>query len=202
MFHSIPQPVFDRMRYLEHLDAADRDDGTSLKRRLRQITPDTGRFLSMLAAGSPPGRMIEIGTSAGYSALWLSLALRSTGRTLTTYELSPDKAALARETFTVAGVDDVIEMVEGDARPHLAGMADVAFCFLDADKEVYAECYEAVVPKLTSGGWLVADNALSHNDDLQPMLDRALSDPRTDAVIVPIGKGELVCRKARSASAP
>lgn len=73
-------------------------------------------------------------------------------------------------------------------------IGDVAFCFLDAEKEVYSDCYEAVVPNLVSGGLLVADNAINHRETLQLMLDRALSDPRLDAVIVPIGKGELVCR--------
>ena len=56
------------------------------------------------------------------------------------------------------------------------------------------DCYEAVVPNLVSGGLLVADNAINHRETLQLMLDRALSDPQLDAVIVPIGKGELVCR--------
>ena len=65
----------------------------------------------------------------------------------------------------------------------------------NAEKEFYADCYEAVVPKLVPGGILVADNAISHAETLQPMLDRALSDERVDALIVPIGKGELVCRR-------
>jgi predicted O-methyltransferase YrrM len=71
----------------------------------------------------------------------------------------------------------------------------VGFCFLDAEKEVYGECYDLVVPKLVPGGLLVADNAISHYEDLKPMLDRALTDSRVDAIVVPIGKGELVCRK-------
>jgi predicted O-methyltransferase YrrM len=56
------------------------------------------------------------------------------------------------------------------------------------------DCYEAVVPKLVTGGILIADNAINHAETLQPMLDRALSDKRVDAVIMPIGKGELICR--------
>ncbi|PKN83812.1 MAG: methyltransferase, partial [Chloroflexi bacterium HGW-Chloroflexi-7] len=71
----------------------------------------------------------------------------------------------------------------------------IAFCFLDAEKEVYQECYETVVPKLVKGGLLVADNAINHQATLQPMLDRALADERVDAMIIPIGKGELVCLK-------
>jgi predicted O-methyltransferase YrrM len=60
---------------------------------------------------------------------------------------------------------------------------------------VYGECYEAVIPNLVKGGLLVADNAIDFRETLQPMLDWALTDERVDALIVPIGKGELVCRK-------
>jgi len=61
--------------------------------------------------------------------------------------------------------------------------------------EVYDECYEAIIPKLVKGGLLIADNAINHQATLKPMLDRALTDHRVDALIVPIGKGTLVCRK-------
>ncbi|MFV1999984.1 MAG: O-methyltransferase [Acidimicrobiia bacterium] len=195
MFHDIAQNVLDRMKVLEQADAADRLDGTSRMDRLRQIPPDTGRFLAILAAGAPEGEQIEVGTSAGYSTLWLALACRATGRTLTTFEILPDKAALARETFRLADVEDCVHLVEGDAIGFLADLTNVAFCFLDAEKEVYADCYEAVVPNLVMGGLLIADNAINHRETLQPMLDRALTDSRVDAVIVPIGKGELVCRR-------
>jgi caffeoyl-CoA O-methyltransferase len=78
---------------------------------------------------------------------------------------------------------------------HLPAYDQIAFCFLDAEKEVYEACYEMVVPKLVPGGMLVADNAINHQATLQPMLERALNDGRIEALIVPIGKGELVCRK-------
>jgi caffeoyl-CoA O-methyltransferase len=195
MFHSIPQPIIDRMRHLEKIDAQDRQDGTPRLQRLRQVPPQTGRFLALLAASSPLGTWIEIGSSAGYSTLWLALACRETGRTLTTFEVLEQKAALARETVRLAQVADVVTLVAGDAREHLASIADIAFCFLDADKEVYADCYDLVVPRLVPGGLLVADNALSHREMLQPLIDRALADERLDALVVPIGTGELVCRK-------
>ena len=195
MFHDIPAPVSERMRYLEEIDTRDREDGTPRLERLRQIPPETGRFIALLAASAPEGAWIEIGASAGYSALWLALACRVAKTKLTTFEVLPEKVALAAESLRVADVEDVIDLVEGDARDHLAGMTGVAFCFLDAEKEVYGDCYEAVVPNLVPGGLLVADNAINHRETLQPVLDRALSDDRVDALIVPIGKGELVCRK-------
>lgn len=195
MFDDIPEAIARRMAALEMADLRDRSDGTPRMQRLRQITPETGRFIALLAAASPNGRLIEIGTSAGYSTLWLALACRQMQRKITTFEVLEEKVKLARETFEVAGVSDVVELVNADARLHLSSCTDLAFCFLDAEKEVYGECYEAVIPNMVPGGILVADNAINHETTLRPMLDRALRDARVDALIVPIGKGELVCRR-------
>lgn len=195
MFHNIPATMARRMRELEKIDERDRADGTPRMERLRQIPPDTGKFVALLAISAPPGAVVEIGASAGYSTLWLALACRETGRQVTTFEVLPAKVALARETFRRAGVDDIVTLVEGDAREHLSGIDGIGFCFLDAEKEVYADCYELAVPRLVSGGLLVADNAINHYETLKPMIDRALADERVDAMVVPIGKGELVCRR-------
>jgi len=102
---------------------------------------------------------------------------------------------MAKETFRLTGVEEYVELIEGDAREYLADYRNISFCFLDIDKELYEECYDMVVPNLVSGGILIADNAISHREALQPMLDRVLVDERVDAIIVPTGKGELVCRK-------
>ena len=199
MFHDIAQAMQDRMHYLEVIDMQDRQDGTPRLERLRQIPPDTGKFLALIAAGAPPGRWIEIGTSAGYSTLWLALAARAVGApittTITTFEVLPEKVALARESFRLAGVEDVVTLVEGDSRVVLADYNDVAFCFLDAEKEIYEDCYDLVVPNLVRGGLLVADNAINFRDLLQPWMDRAAADARVDTLLVPIGTGEFVCRK-------
>jgi predicted O-methyltransferase YrrM len=195
VFLTIRPSILSRMHELEQIDARDRGDGTPRLQRLRQIPPDTGRFLALLAASSPAGECIEIGTSAGYSSLWLALACELVGRKLRTFEVLPEKARMARETFRVAQVESIVELVEGDARQHLWQRGEVGFCFLDAEKEIYEECYDLVVPKLVPGGLLVADNAISHAEALKPALDRAQADTRVDALVVPIGKGELVCRK-------
>ncbi|RKX28552.1 MAG: O-methyltransferase [Verrucomicrobia bacterium] len=195
MFSEIPPAMLARMRELEQVDARDRVDGTGRLERLRQVPDVTGRFIAMMAASAPDGRYIEIGTSAGYSTLWLSLACRAVGRNITTFELLEEKAGLARETFNQAGVEDVVNFVHGDALELIGDFRKIAFCFLDAEKNMYADCYEAVVPNLVPGGLLVADNAINHAPTLQPMIDRALADERVDALVVPIGNGELVCRR-------
>jgi caffeoyl-CoA O-methyltransferase len=195
MFHHIPESVLHRMKFLEDADARDRADGTPNAKRLKQITPEVGRLLALLAATAPPGDCLEIGTSAGYSTLWLALACQLSGRKLTTFEILPEKAALARETFRLTGMADGIHFIHDDALRHVHSFKNIAFCFLDADKETYTPCYEAIIPNLVTGGILATDNATSHESELRPMLHRALEDERVDAVIVPIGRGELICRK-------
>jgi predicted O-methyltransferase YrrM len=195
MFNDLDANVLEVMRELEERDERDRDDGTPHLERLRQITPDTGRFIALWAASAPAGATIEIGTSAGYSALWLAQACRVSGRLLTTFEILPEKARLARETFARTGVTDVVQLVEGDFLEHADQFGDVGFCFLDAEKDVYEACYEVIVPKMLPGAILVADNFTSHRDDLQSMLDRVLVDDRVDAMVATVGKGELVCRR-------
>lgn len=195
MFHKIPESIKKRMEYLEDLDNKDRIDGTPRMERLRQIPPETGKFVSILAASVPNGEFLEIGTSAGYSALWIALACKLNGNKLITFEILKDKAELARETFELTNVKDTVELIEGDARDYIPNYKNISFCFLDAEKEVYEDCYDLVIQNMVKGGLLVADNAINHYETLKPMLDKALADERVDALVVPIGKGELVCRK-------
>jgi caffeoyl-CoA O-methyltransferase len=195
MFHDVPEAMLERMAWLEEMDARDRRDGTPRLERLRQVPREVGKFVAILAASTPRGRWIEIGTSAGYSTLWLALAARESGHRVTTFEVLDAKAELARETFARAGVDDVVEFVHADVHDRLGGIDGVSFCFLDSEKEDYAELYEAVVPKLVPGGLLVADNAVGFERVTQPMLDAARADARVDAVVVPFLTGQLICRK-------
>jgi predicted O-methyltransferase YrrM len=195
MFDNIPQEIQVQMKRLELADAKDRTDGTPRMQRLRQIPPETGRFIAIIAAGAPKGTFIEIGTSAGYSTLYLALACRQVGGRIITFEIMEEKAIRARETFRLAGVEDVVELVEGDAMQYLNRYQDISFCFLDAEKEDYSECYEMVIGNMISGGLLLADNVISHRDSLQPMLDHVESDDRVDSVIIPVGKGVLLSRR-------
>ena len=133
MFHDIPACVLARMHDLEQRDARDRDDGTPRMERLRQIPPETGKFIALLAASAPDGDFLEIGTSAGYSSLWLALACRVRGTVLTTFEVLDEKVQLAEETFRSAGAMDAVRLVHGDAREHLQDHPEIAFCFLDAE---------------------------------------------------------------------
>ncbi|HVP57032.1 MAG TPA: class I SAM-dependent methyltransferase [bacterium] len=197
MFQDLPERIAKRMQYLERLDAEHRKHPDMAHfDRLRQVPPATGKLLSLLAANTPDGIFLELGTSGGYSTLWLSLAARAAGRKIVTFEKSGAKLKLARETLKAAEVEHLVEIVPGDVTDHLAAYRNVAFCFLDVEKGVYLACYETVVPNLVPGGLLVADNVISHREDCAAMLKRALTDERVDALIVPVGSGLLVARKA------
>jgi predicted O-methyltransferase YrrM len=192
--------MLERMAYLEAIDARDRQDGTPKAQRLRQIPPETGRFLALLAASAPAGAVLEIGTSGGYSSLWLILACISRGDRLTTFEAAENKVQLAQETFAEAQVAPHVDLILGDARSRLAQFEEIAFCFLDAEKDIYPDCYDLVVPRLAPGGFFIADNVISHRAELEIFIEQALADERLDALVVPVGKGLLVGRRAISRS--
>ncbi|OLN26009.1 O-methyltransferase [Desulfovibrio sp. DV] len=197
MFHGLTPAMLARMAELEAIDAADRTDGTPHGRRLRQIPPETGRYLAILAASAPAGQVVEVGTSAGYSALWLSLACRARGDGLTSIDRDPDKLALARQTLETTGTTDVVRLACGDALEILAGLDGVAFAFVDANRDVLPACLELLADRLVPGGLVAADNVISHAAEIPGVVEAFLADPRFDAVVVPIGSGVLTARRTR-----
>jgi predicted O-methyltransferase YrrM len=191
----MPEAMLARMRYLEAEDARCRREGRPVQESLCAVPPETGRFLALMAALAPPGAIVEIGTSGGYSTLWLTRAGRIKGETVKTFELREAKAAIARETFRLAGIERAVELAVGDARARLPELRDVGFAFVDHDKSQYRECYDALVPNLVSGAVLIADNILSHREVLAGFTESVMADERMDAVLLPVGKGLLVCRR-------
>ena len=194
MFENISAAMKSRMKFLEDIDIKDRTDGTGKLKRLRQIPAETGKFLALQAANCPlSGDFVEIGTSAGYSALWISLAL-SNGK-LKTFELLPEKINLAKETFLSAGVSNKIELIEGDFLNCHDVLGKISFCFIDCEKHLYEKCFDIVSEKMISGGMVICDNAINHYEALRSMMEKAEKDNRFDCLMVPIGKGEFICRR-------
>jgi caffeoyl-CoA O-methyltransferase len=195
MFSEISDRMKSRMEYLEELDKKDRMDGTENMKRLRQIPPETGKFLAILASNCPEGEFIEIGTSAGYSTMWISLAAMQRKIKIKTYEILDEKVKLAKETFELSGIKDYIELNHGNALDKISGLSNIAFCFLDSEKDMYEKVFDILSDKIVRNGMLVADNAINHYEKIKPMIEKALNDKRFDSMIVPIGKGELICRR-------
>jgi predicted O-methyltransferase YrrM len=192
--NTIPDQVRAVMARLEEQDAADRDDGTPQSQRLRQIRPEVGEFLLTLALAIDAKTIVEVGTSAGYSSMFLGLAARRTGGRVTTFEVAPEKVALARRSHADAGMDDVIEIRHEDGVAGLASFADGStdLVFLDAEKDLYDLMLDDAIRILRPAGLLVADNLISHEQALAGFRDRALADSRLSGLVVPIGRGELV----------
>jgi caffeoyl-CoA O-methyltransferase len=179
--------VLDR---LEREDHDEREAGLPVMERSRAITPDTGRFLFALVAGQPSCEVLEIGGSRGYSTLWLAAAARILGGHVTTLERDPVKLATLGATIEEAGLDEWVEVVSGDAYqtiPVLSGPFDVVF--LDAEKEYYEDFFGLVRGKLEPGAVVVADNVLSHADELAEYVARRQTDPALLSVTVPLGSG-------------
>jgi predicted O-methyltransferase YrrM len=188
MFHDISPAMRQVMRAMEEQLARDQAS-------LRSVDSDVARILALLALSAPAGAFLELGSSGGYSSLWLSLAARARGLKLTTVDLSEKKVALAKENISRAGAADVVEVFHGDAFDFAGRSEPLAFCFSDIEPpELNAKIYELVVPRLVPGGWLVVDNVTSPRHQ-QQFIERAYKDPRVDVVLLPFPKGDLICRK-------
>ena len=188
MFHDISTDMQQVMRALEEQTARD-------QRSLRSVAVDVGRCLSLLAMSAPQGAFLELGSSGGYSSLWLSLAARARGVTLTTVDIDDRKVALARENVSRAGAAGSVQVFQGDALDYATRFEEIAFCFSDIEPpEFNGKVYEKVVPRLVHGGWLVIDNMTSPRIQ-RDILNRAQTDPRVDCLLLPFPKGDLICRK-------
>src|SRR5262245_60065194 len=169
---------------------------TERPRRMLNITPDTGRLLWILIRQASARRILEVGTSNAYSTIWLADAARATGGRVTTLEANPAKVVMARDNLARAGLLGLVEILEGRAADTLARLpGPFDFVFLDADRPSYATYLELALPRLVTGGLLVADNVVSHAAELTDYLGRVKSHPALFSVTVPVGKGEEISWK-------
>lgn len=167
---------------------------TERARRMLNITPDTGEFLSVLVRFGNARRVLEIGTSNGYSTLWIAEAAAAIDGHVTTLEYAADKVAMARDAFARSGLADRITLVHGDAGQWLAQAADASIdlLFLDSDREQYAGWWLQLRRVLRRGGLLVVDNATSHAAQMEPLRALLDADPDFGTSLVPVGNGELL----------
>jgi predicted O-methyltransferase YrrM len=119
-----------------------------------------GRVLRIMAEAVGAKTVVEVGTSTGFSGLWLCLALKKTGGKLITFEIDAGRAATARKYFQQAACDSVITVVEGDAHQKIVtlGKQPLDLVFIDADKEGYVDYLHKLLPLVRSGGLLLAHN--------------------------------------------
>ena len=164
--------------------------------------PVAGRFLETLVFIAQPQRVLEIGTFSGHSALAMAAALPEGGH-IDACEIDPERAAFAQRYFDRSPHGSKITLHVGPARDtidRLEGEFDLVF--IDADKGGYVEYYDAVVPRLSEHGLIVADNTLSSGrvvDGEGPLVqfnDHVAQDPRTVQVLLSVRDGLTLIRKA------
>lgn len=172
-------------------------DAANHNTRMLNITPDTGEFLAVLVKATGARCILEIGTSNGYSTLWLADAAGAAG-TVTTIERSPAKIALARDNFARAGLAARIDQREGDAGAILRELDDGGYdlLFLDSLRSAYLAWWPELQRVLRPGGLLVVDNATSHPQEMADFTAAVRADSGFTTSLVPVGKGEFLAVKA------
>ena len=186
-----PVPVNEQeKKILSILDDMNRNQG----RRMMNVPMEDGRILRLLTEAAGAKHVVEIGTSNGYSGIWFCLALRTTGGKLTTHDIDEGRAALARENFKRAGVDNIVTLVMGDAHETVQNIKEpIDVLFLDADKEGYIDYLNKLLPLVRPGGLILAHNV---NMGQMPDFVRAITtDPNLDTVFQGQGQGLSVTLK-------
>jgi len=168
--------------------------------RMLNITRDTGEFLAVLVRANSARRVLEIGTSNGYSTLWLAEAAKAIGGAVTTVELSDTKVRMARETFTRSGLSDCIQLRHEAADRVLDRSEPEAYdlVFLDSERPEYPGWWPRLRRVLRPGGLLVVDNATSHAEQMAPFMDLVRADPAFTTCLATVGNGEFMAVKARA----
>lgn len=167
-----------------------------LDRRLLAVGPDSGRLINILARSLKAPNILELGTSYGYSGIWLADAARASGGRLTTMELQDYKSAHAREMAEKAGLADFVDFKVGDAVEMIAGLPfGLDFVLVDLWKDLYVPCLEAFYPKLNPGAIIVADNMIRPANEEVVHYARAIrGKPGMTSILVPVGSGLEISR--------
>ncbi|MBE1583870.1 O-methyltransferase [Nonomuraea angiospora] len=162
--------------------------------RWRVLEPDAGEFLWFLAQSVGARVIVEIGTSRGVSTLWLADAARAVGGHVLSLDTDAEAQRHARRTVAEAGLEDHVEFRVEDGGGALARMPDgsVDLLFLDAERVEYPSWWPNPYRVLRQGGVLVADNALSHPEEIAPLRELLLREPSLTCTTIAVGKGELV----------
>ena len=175
---------------LEAEDADERAQNVPREQRARQVARTTGQFLFAFVAPQADCEVLELGGSRGYSTLWLAAGVRYLGGRVLSLEADPAKVEAWRANVEEAGLDDVAELLPGDAFETLPQIDDVFdLVFLDAEKEQYEALFELSRPKLEPGAVVIADNVLSHEDVLGAYSRARQADPALESVTVPLDRG-------------
>ncbi|NHJ04987.1 MAG: O-methyltransferase [Candidatus Heimdallarchaeota archaeon] len=186
------------LKELEQRDTEERLRGLPVEQRMRNITPDVGLFLNIIVKAIKAKNILEIGTSNGYSTIWLGLAAKDNLGKVTTLEVDSRKVKLASENLSRANLIDIVSIIPGDAKETIKNFKqEFDFVFIDAEKEDYIKYFDLVFPFVKVGGVIVADNVISHAEILNEYVEHVRANPNTQSVLIPVGRGEEMTLKIR-----
>ena len=160
------------------------------------IAPENGQFLSILIRSINARNVLEVGTSNGYSTIWLAAALKETGGRLITLEFDPTRAAEAEAHLQEAGLDGIVEVRVGNALDEIP-KCDATFdlVFLDAEKSEYRRYLELVLPNIRPGGLIVADDTVTMRDEMPDYVEFVFNTPVLHSVDIPLDDGVILSYK-------
>ena len=185
-------------RELERFGKQHDEAQPSRGRKMLNITRDTGELLALLVQTRGAQAVLEIGTSNGYSTLWLAEAVKRLDGRVTTIERDEKKISLAEANFQRAGLSPWIILLAGEAGSLLPSLPTAGYqlIFLDSDRQHYQGWWPEILRLLAPRGLLVVDNAISHESEMRDWMAQVRRDPDFLTSLVPVGKGEfLVVRR-------
>lgn len=160
------------------------------RRKMLNLEPQTAQFLSFLVRSSRRTRILEIGTSNGYSTCWLAWAASQTGGRVTSIDREQGKHTLADANLRRAGLRELVELRCGDATEVVANLPGPFDCvFFDADRYSAPAQLTLLLPRLAPDVLLLADNALSHPAEIASYLAAVQALPDIECMVIPVGKG-------------
>jgi predicted O-methyltransferase YrrM len=162
--------------------------------RLRNVEPDTAQVLGVLVRAMRAQTLLEIGTSNGYSTLWLADAVASTGGRVISVDVDAQRSSMAAENLELAGLRELVELRVEDAAQTLdaAAEASVDMVFLDAERAAYAGYWPRLLRVLVPGGLLCVDNVRSHEAEVDELRSLVRAEPGVQEAVVPTGAGLLL----------
>lgn len=173
-------------------EAGQRNDEETLERsqKMLNLEPETAHFLYLLLRSSQRKHILEIGTSNGYSTIWLAWAAAQNGGHVVSIDRYEQKHILADSNLRKAELRDMVNLIVGDASAIVTKLPGPFDCvFFDADRISAPQQLSLLVPKLTPGALVLADNVISHPQEIAGYLAAIHAMPQFDHIVVPIGKG-------------
>jgi predicted O-methyltransferase YrrM len=155
------------------------------RRGMMNVQPEDGRMMRLLTEAVNAKHVVEIGTSNGYSGIWFCLALRKTGGKLTTHDIHEGRAAMARENFKRAGVDQLVTIVIGDAHETVKKLEEpIDVLFLDADKAGYIDYLDKLLPLVKPGGLILAHNTTNVRGPMEDYIKAVTTNPKLETKFI------------------